>query len=63
MIVLFPYKGSLGDGMGQAEESYLANHSTGDLSIQNVSSNAEMLRIMSTTIQQSLFIKTEDNKK
>jgi hypothetical protein len=25
--------------MVQAEESYLANHSTGDLSIQNVTSN------------------------
>ena len=40
--------GKRGDVMGQVKGSYLANRSTGDLSIQNVARNPGMLRTMST---------------
>ena len=35
---------------GQREESYLANHSTGDLSIQDVVGDPSILRITPTTV-------------
>jgi hypothetical protein len=63
MIALSPKEGVLvgqrGDVLGQAKRSYLA-HSTGDLSIQNVAGNTEMVSRTSTIVRYRALIRIDD---